>query len=102
MTVRQVRPPPLRRQQRPKRRPRSNGSMPDPRFYHRAGPFRLADLAGRCGARLGSGTDPETLIEDIGDIDAAAPGEIIYFSDPSYVLALASSQCSACVTTEEL
>lgn len=76
--------------------------MPDPRFYHRAGPFRLADLAGRCGGRLGSGTDPDTLIQDIGHIDAAAPGEIIYFADPSYVLALASSQCSACVTTEEL
>ena len=76
--------------------------MPDPRFYHRAGPFSLADLAGRCGARLGPESDPDTLIHDIGNIDAATGGEIIYFADPSYVLALASSQCSACVTTEEL
>ncbi len=76
--------------------------MPDPRFYNRAGPFRLGDLAGRCGARLAPGADPALLIHDIATIDTAAPGEIVYFSDPSYVVALASSRCGACVTSEKL
>lgn len=76
--------------------------MPDSRFYHRAGPFRLADLAGRCGARLMPGANPEVMIHDIGSIDAAMVGEIIYFSDPAFVVALSSSKCTACVTTEQL
>ena len=76
--------------------------MPDPRFYNRAGPFRLGDLAGRCGARLAPGADPELLIHDIASIDTAAPGEIVYFSDPSYVIELASSKCGACITSEKL
>ncbi|MBY0510824.1 MAG: UDP-3-O-(3-hydroxymyristoyl)glucosamine N-acyltransferase [Rhodospirillaceae bacterium] len=76
--------------------------MPDSRFYHRAGPFRLADIAGRCGARLTPGADPEAMIHDIGAIDAAKAGDIIYFADPAYVVALSSSKCTACVTTEQL
>jgi UDP-3-O-[3-hydroxymyristoyl] glucosamine N-acyltransferase len=76
--------------------------MPDPRFYHRAGPFRLADIAGRCGARLMPGANPDLAIHDIGSIDAANAGEIVYFADPAYVVALASSKCAACITTEPL
>ena len=76
--------------------------MPDPRFYRRAGPFRLADLAGRCGARLSPLADADRVINDIGDIDTATAGDIVYFVDPSYVVALAASECGACVTTVEL
>jgi len=75
--------------------------MPDPRFYHRAGPFRLADLAERSGARLASGTDGEVLIHDIAGIDHATAGDIVFFSDPSYVIAMATSLCGACITTEK-
>lgn len=76
--------------------------MPDPRFYHRAGPFKLADLAGRCGARLAPGTDPGLLIHDIANIDTAGAGEIVFFADPAYVIALSTGRCGACVTTEKL
>ena len=76
--------------------------MPDPRFYHRAGPFRLGDIAGRCGARLAADADADALIHDISAIDTAAAGEIVYFADPAYGVALASSRCGACVTTAEL
>ena len=76
--------------------------MPDPRFYRRAGPFSLADLAGRCGARLAPGADADRVIKDVGTIDTATAGDIVYFADPSYVVALAASQCGACVTTAEL
>ncbi len=76
--------------------------MPDPRFYRRAGPFRLADLAGRCGARLAAACDPNLLIHDVATIETATSGDIVYFADPAYVLALASSRCGACITTEEL
>ncbi len=75
--------------------------MPDPRFYHRAGPFQLGELAGRCGARLGPGADAGLVVHDVANIETAAPGEIVYFSDPSYVIAVASSRFGACVTTEK-
>ncbi len=75
--------------------------MPDPRFYRRAGPFRLADLAGRCGARLASGSNPDLAIQDIADIETAGAGDIVYFADPSYVIALGASRCGACVTNEK-
>jgi UDP-3-O-[3-hydroxymyristoyl] glucosamine N-acyltransferase len=76
--------------------------MPDPRFYRRAGPFRLADLAGRAGARLAKGANPDLLISDIGDIDTAGHGEIVYFADPAHTIALSTSRYGACVTTEKL
>ena len=75
--------------------------MPDPRFYHRAGPYRLVDLAGRCGARLGSNANPDLVIHDVANIETASAGEIVYFADPSYVIALAASKCGACVTSEK-
>ncbi|MSO73128.1 MAG: UDP-3-O-(3-hydroxymyristoyl)glucosamine N-acyltransferase [Rhodospirillaceae bacterium] len=76
--------------------------MPDPRFYRRAGPFRLADLAGRCGARLAAVCDPSLLIHDVATIETATPSDIVYFADPAYVVALASSRCGACITTEDM
>lgn len=76
--------------------------MPDPRFFHRAGPYKLADLAGRCGARPAPGADPELLIHDIADIDTAGQGEIVYFADPAYTIALSASRFGACVTSEKL
>jgi UDP-3-O-[3-hydroxymyristoyl] glucosamine N-acyltransferase len=75
--------------------------MPDPRFYHRAGPFSLADLAGRCGARLTPTANPDTVIVDIGVIETATASQIVYFSDPAYIVSLASSHCGACITTEQ-
>ncbi len=76
--------------------------MPDPRFYTRAGPFKLADLAGRIGARLAPSADAALDIRDIGNIDGASKHEIVYFSDPAFGIALANSNCGACVTTEQL
>jgi len=75
--------------------------MPDSRFYHRAGPFRLADLAERCDARLAPGADGDVLIHDIAGIDHATAGDIVFFADPAYIIAMATSGCGACVTTEK-
>ena len=74
--------------------------MPDSRFYRRAGPFRLGDLAGWCGGALAPGGDANTLLHDISSLDAAGPQDISYFSDPRYTVAFGSSRSGACITTE--
>ncbi|MHB1205082.1 MAG: UDP-3-O-(3-hydroxymyristoyl)glucosamine N-acyltransferase [Rhodospirillaceae bacterium] len=73
--------------------------MPDPRFFRRAGPHTLAEIAKRSGADLAPGTDSTKAISDVGVLDSAGPSEICYFSDPSYVAAFAASSAGACITT---
>jgi UDP-3-O-[3-hydroxymyristoyl] glucosamine N-acyltransferase len=74
--------------------------MPDPRFYRRAGPFTLGDLALRCDAVVAEGCDPDALVRDVATVEVAGPNEIIYISDSAYLDAFAASKCGACVTTK--
>jgi len=74
--------------------------MPDSRFYRRAGPFRLGDLAGWCGGTLAPGADSNTLLHDVANINAAGAQDITYFSDPRYTVAFGASCGGACVTTQ--
>ncbi len=71
--------------------------MPDPRFYHRAGPFSLADLAGLCGAELADSAGSDRLFRDIGTVDTAGPDDITYVLDASYLDVLAKNYCGACI-----
>src|SRR5271154_1674203 len=75
--------------------------MADPRFFRRAGPFSLSDLAGRAGANLAPGADTKALIADVAILESAGPDQITYFADPRYVLDFAASRCGACITTAE-
>ena len=74
--------------------------MPDSRFFRRAGPFRLGDLAGWCGGSLASGADANVLLHDVSSIDAAGAQDITYFSDPRYTVAFGSVRSGACITTQ--
>ena len=74
--------------------------MPDSRFYHRAGPFTLMDLASRCNAALAETSIPDRLICDISTLEAAGPDDIVYVSDVSYIDASSASNCGACITTQ--
>jgi UDP-3-O-[3-hydroxymyristoyl] glucosamine N-acyltransferase len=75
--------------------------MPDPRFFRRAGPFSVGELAIRVGGELAASADTARVIGDIGGVETAGEGEIAYFADQRYVLAFASSRCGACITTPE-
>jgi UDP-3-O-[3-hydroxymyristoyl] glucosamine N-acyltransferase len=76
--------------------------MPDPRFFRRAGPYTLAEIAARSGADCAPGTDTATAISDVGVLEDAGPSEICFFSDPRYVSAFAASKAGACFTTAVL
>lgn len=74
--------------------------MPDLRFYRRAGPFTVEELARLCGGVVAGGAASGKSLQDIGVVDSATPDEIIYVSESGYLDKFAVSQCGACITTE--
>jgi UDP-3-O-[3-hydroxymyristoyl] glucosamine N-acyltransferase len=69
--------------------------MADSRFYRRAGPFSIADLAERVDAELGAGDDGALTISDVAGLGEAAPGTITHCDGPKHRDALAASRASA-------
>jgi UDP-3-O-[3-hydroxymyristoyl] glucosamine N-acyltransferase len=76
--------------------------MPDPQFFHRAGPFRLADIASLIGAEPPTAAMGDLLVHDIAPLEAAAPGEISVLTDARHVEALALTRAGVIVTNHDL
>jgi UDP-3-O-[3-hydroxymyristoyl] glucosamine N-acyltransferase len=76
--------------------------MPDPRFYRREAPRSVADLAAMTGTRPAPGAEAGLLISDVGQIESAGAGDIVYVAGKEFVGAWKASGCGACITTEEL
>lgn len=76
--------------------------MADARFFHRAGPFLLSEIAAMIGAEPLSADDEQTSIEDIADLEAAGPGHISVFSDVRYLDALLPTQAGAILISRKL
>ncbi|MCC7260665.1 MAG: UDP-3-O-(3-hydroxymyristoyl)glucosamine N-acyltransferase [Alphaproteobacteria bacterium] len=75
--------------------------MADPRFFHRSGPFSLAQLAEACGARLAFGSDAKKMIEDVAALDTAGPSQISFLDNPKYADAFRTSGAGACIIHEK-
>ena len=76
--------------------------MPDVRFFHRAGPFPLRDIAALVGAEP---LDPEAgavPIHDIGPLDQAGPDDISVFTDVRYRDALKPTRARAIIISRNL
>ncbi len=54
--------------------------MADARFFHRAGPFPLADIAALVGAEPLPSDDRSVTISDVAALDAAGPEAISVFT----------------------
>jgi UDP-3-O-[3-hydroxymyristoyl] glucosamine N-acyltransferase len=76
--------------------------MPDPQFFRRAGPFRLAEIARLIDADPPAPEAGELLIHDIAPLDAAAPGEISVLTDARHVEALTQTRAGVIVTNHDL
>ncbi len=76
--------------------------MADPRFFAKAGPFTLAELASRCGADLASGVDPETCVVDVAALDAAGPEHLSFLDNKKYVEAFSRSRAGACLVHRDM
>lgn len=67
--------------------------MADPRFFDRAGPFPLREVAVRAGALLAG--DGDRLMEDVAPLASAGPGQIAFFDDRKLEAQLARTGAGA-------
>ncbi|MEO1091921.1 MAG: UDP-3-O-(3-hydroxymyristoyl)glucosamine N-acyltransferase [Pseudomonadota bacterium] len=77
--------------------------MADPRFFDRAGPFPLGQLAKLAGALLaGDGSsDGDRLIHDVAALQLASPTELGFFDDVRRAELLRSTAAGAVVLRDE-
>ena len=69
--------------------------MADPRFFTRAGPFKISDIALQIGAHVPNGADADRLISDIEDIATASEGTLCFVTDKKYLPQLAETSAAA-------
>ncbi|WP_439815917.1 UDP-3-O-(3-hydroxymyristoyl)glucosamine N-acyltransferase [Zavarzinia sp. CC-PAN008] len=71
--------------------------MADPRFFDRAGPFTLGELAGRAGASLASPDDAGRLVADVAPLGEAGAGDISFLDNRKYADAFRATRAGACI-----
>jgi UDP-3-O-[3-hydroxymyristoyl] glucosamine N-acyltransferase len=76
--------------------------MADPRFYRRAGPFVLHQLAAAGDARLANSGDSDVAIDDVAVIDRAEPGTLTYAEGKRRRGDIAACRASAILLTPDL
>jgi UDP-3-O-[3-hydroxymyristoyl] glucosamine N-acyltransferase len=69
----------------------------DPRFFDVAGPFTLAWLAERSGARLADGVDGDQVVTGIGPLDVAGPGDLSFLENKRYLPDFETTKAGACL-----
>ncbi len=74
--------------------------MADPRFFHRAGPFTLLQLAQASGARLLRDEDAVKLCRDVAPLETAGPDEASFLENRKYLPAFRSSRAGAAFVDE--
>lgn len=76
--------------------------MPDARFFTRAAPKTLGELADIAGAEIGSGSDSGRLIHDVAPLDKARSEQIAFLDNPKYRDAFKVTQAGACIVSPEM
>jgi UDP-3-O-[3-hydroxymyristoyl] glucosamine N-acyltransferase len=72
--------------------------MQEVRFFDRAGPFTLSEIAGWVGGEL-TGGDGSRMMRDLATLDTAGPEDISFFDNPRYADDLAKTGAGACLVT---
>lgn len=75
--------------------------MKEVRFFDRAGPHSLGEIAEWVGGELRAG-DPERVIVDVATLDRAGPDHITFFDNPRYSADLEQTAAGACLVAERL
>ncbi len=76
--------------------------MSDPRFFDRAGPFRLAEIAEAVGGTLGAESDGALMIEDVAPLDGATGNDLSFLDNKKYIDVLTSSSAGACLISSAM
>jgi len=72
--------------------------MADPRFFTKAGPFTLTQLAEAADAKLPDGAEASRLFNDVAPLHEAGPEHVSFLANKKYVEAFEQSSAGACVT----
>jgi UDP-3-O-[3-hydroxymyristoyl] glucosamine N-acyltransferase len=75
--------------------------MEHPGFFERAAPMTLGVLAGKLGAALAAGADPDTLIHDVRPLADAGPGALAFLDNRKYLGQLEATRASACLVAAQ-
>jgi UDP-3-O-[3-hydroxymyristoyl] glucosamine N-acyltransferase len=76
--------------------------MADDRFYQRAGPFPLGEIARLVGAELDNNSAADFMVRDVAALESAASGDISVYSDAQYSGAFAHTGASVVITDRKL
>src|SRR5436853_156151 len=74
--------------------------MTDLRFFDRARPYSLDELAELTGARLGDGADGKQLMTDVAPLETAGPEDVTFLDNRKYLDAIAGSRAGAAFVDE--
>lgn len=75
--------------------------MADPRFFHRAGPLTLGEIARMTGAEIRGGA-PDMKIDDVAPLDTAGPSHVSFLDNVKYRDSFKSSKAGACFAVPEM
>lgn len=76
--------------------------MPDDRFFRRAGPFSLLEIAQAAGAERCGAWEAAIVFHDIGTLETAEPDEVSVFADIRYRSHLERTRAGLIITSREL
>ena len=69
--------------------------MADPRFFNVAGPFTVAELAARTGARIAGAGEAGRVLRDVAPLETAEPDQLSFLDNPKYLDALRATRAGA-------
>ena len=75
--------------------------MADPRFFSRAGPFSVAELAAIADASLHPGTDPMRQVSDVAALEVAADHDLGFLENRKYLAAFRASRAGVCIISPD-
>ena len=76
--------------------------MADPRFFTRAGPFTVEEIAARTGATPAEGADRGRRLVDVAPLETAGPEELSFLDNRKYVDAFVASRAGAAFVHPDL
>ncbi|MGB0682816.1 MAG: UDP-3-O-(3-hydroxymyristoyl)glucosamine N-acyltransferase [Magnetovibrionaceae bacterium] len=76
--------------------------MADERFFAKAGPFTLAELAELTGADIHGEADPARSFGDVAPLDKAGPSDFSFLDNPKYKPSFKVSEAGGCVVRPQM
>lgn len=73
--------------------------MVDDRFFRRAGPFTLQELAGLADAEIAEGSDPTRQFTGVAPLSTAGADDLSFLDNPSYLEDFRNSAAGGCIVT---